>query len=306
MNIEPSVCILMSTFNGQKFIKEQIDSLLEQKGVELRIIIRDDGSNDDTISIISEYCSRYSNITLLKESNCGAEESFNRLCRYALLNENSNFYAFCDQDDVWDNDKLEIAIGKLKEYDPDRPNLYFSNLRVVDEDLVYLNNLYTPKEVNIARSKTLVQIFTFGCTCVFNRTALRYYCRPKVQLTFHDNWIYCICSYLGNVYYDIHGHIKYRQHRNNLSGNHSKGILLFTRIKRLLKGNLGHDYETMASQLLLFENEISTNDLSIIRKVSDYRKKIFSRVYLLFSKDYSTSNIIKNICISFRIITNSL
>lgn len=307
MNKKTTVCILMSTYNGQKYIREQLDSLLLQEGVDVRIIIRDDGSKDNTVVILSEYAARYSNIIILAERNCGAEESFNRLCRFALQNETTDYYAFCDQDDVWDVDKLDIAVGKLKEFDANKPNLYFSNLRMVDENLTFMNDLYERDEVFTNRSKTLVQVFTYGCTCVFNHTALEYYCRPERQFTFHDNWIYCICSYLGNVFYDSTGHIQYRQHGNNLSGSHSKGLsLIISRIKRPFRGELGHDFETMAKQLLLFENEIDSDDLPIIRHVSNYRNNFLSRFALFFSRTYSTGRVVKDLCIRYRIMSNTL
>jgi len=308
MESTSSVCILMSTYNGIKYIREQLDSLLAQEVVTMTIVIRDDGSSDATIDIISEYAISNKNIILLKGQNCGAEESFNILCQYALNNVPSDYYAFCDQDDVWDSDKLNVAVHKLNEFDDQKPNLYFSNLRIVDQNLNYIKDLYTKTQVFTERSKTLVQIFTYGCTCVFNHKALEYYCLPKHQSTFHDNWIYCVCSYFGNVYYDSIGHIMYRQHENNLSGsNGPDGIsLMIKRIKRLFKGHLGHDFEIMASQLLLMKENMEIEDYNIVKHVSNYRKNIFSRLYLFFSIKYTTGNFIKDLCIRFRILCNSL
>lgn len=307
MDKNATVCVLMSTYNGEKYLHDQIKSLLSQLDINLKIVIRDDGSDDNTLTILSEYESFYPNIKILREKNCGAEESFNLLCQYALNHEKADYYAFCDQDDVWDNNKLKIAISKLKKYDNSKPNLYFSNLKKVDGNLNFIENLYRENEVFTDKEKTLVQIFTFGCTCVFNRKALENYCRPKQQLTFHDNWIYCICSYLGNVYYDSEGHIKYRQHGNNLSGQHSNGFsLILFRIARPFKGNLGHDFEIMAKQLLEFENELESKDLKMIKRVAGYRDNLSSKIALLFSLRYSTGKIFKDLCIRYRILTNSL
>lgn len=307
MNELPTVCILMSTYNGHKYIKQQMESLHSQVGVNLKIVVRDDGSSDETLTILSDYAPKFKNITILKESNCGVEESFNRLCRYALENEDTEYYAFCDQDDVWDEDKILVAINRLKEFDNSKPNLYFSNLRKVDEELNFIDNLYETDEVFTDRSKTLVQIFTYGCTCVFNRTALEYYCRPMNQKTFHDNWLYCICSYMGNVFYDYVGHIQYRQHGNNLSGQHTNGFSrMISRLKRPFKGNLGHDFEVMANQLLLFQDKIRPQDLRLILMVSNYRKKFSSKLKLLFSQSYRTGRFIKDMCIRYRILSNSL
>ena len=303
----PTVTVLMSSYNGDKYISEQIESLLEQKGVEIRIVIRDDGSKDQTNNILSEYSSKCSEIILIKGDNCGAEESFNRLCKYAVEEESSDYYAFCDQDDVWDEDKLSVAINSLKGFDNTLPLLYFSNLKMVDENLNYIRDFYSKDEVFIDKSKTLVQIFTYGCTCVFNRKALEYYCQVEPQSTFHDNWIYCICSYLGKVIYDPCGRIQYRQHENNLSGHRVTGLtLLAYRIKRLFKGNLGHNFETMAKQMLKFANEFQTADLKTIQRVATYRSNMMSKLQLLFSASYTTGHLVKDLCIKYRILFNCL
>jgi len=297
----------MSTYNGQKYIRDQLDSLLAQEGVSLHIIVRDDGSKDETPQILAEYASKNQNILVLTGQNCGAEKSFNALCRYALQNDNAEYYAFCDQDDVWEIDKLDVATKKLENSDPQKPNLYFSNLKMVDDQLNYIRDFYAQNEVFTNREKTLVQIFTYGCTCVFNRKALIYYCGIDKQETFHDNWIYCICSYLGNVIYDPIGHILYRQHSSNLSGHRTTGAaLFFSRVKRLFKGRLGHNFEVMARQLLFFREELNPNDLKTINRVAYYRHNFIYRLSLLFSTSFRTGNFIKNLCIKYRIIINRL
>lgn len=302
------VAVLLSTYNGSKYLHEQLDSLVVQEGVEVILVARDDGSTkDNTIEILKSYKEKFTGFILLEEPNCGAEESFNRLCKYAYENVEADYYAFCDQDDVWDSDKLKCAVGKLNQYSKDKPNLYFSNLKMVDEKLNFIRDFYAPNEVFIDKDKTLVQIFTYGCTCVFNRKAIELYCAVE-NTTFHDNWVYCICSYLGNVIYDGVGHIQYRQHGSNLSGHREQGgiKLLKYRILRLSKGNLGHDFELMATQLLHLKEVITPDDLKLITLVSDYRHNFFSRMRLFFSRKYRTGNWFKDVCIRYRIISNSL
>lgn len=297
----------MSTYNGQKYIKEQLESLLVQIGINVRIIIRDDGSSDDTVKILKEYANAHSNIIIIEGENRGTIESFNLLCRYALQNESAEYYAFCDQDDVWDSDKLQVAICKLREFDNNKPSLYFSNLRMVDSKLNYIRDLFSPGDVLTERSKTLVQTSNYGCTCVFNRAALTCYCKPLQQISLHDRWLYCVCSYLGNVYYDQKGHIQYRQHENNASGAHLKGFtLLLLRIRRLLKGNYGHEFENVALQLLLFQKELTMADLKRIKQVANYRNEVMSKITLFFSSSYKTGNLMKDVCIRYRILFNSL
>lgn len=303
-----SISVLMSTYNGDKYIREQLDSLLSQKDVLLNIIIRDDGSNDSTPDIIENYAKNHSNIKAILDTNCGAEKSFNLLCNYALRYTESDYYAFCDQDDVWDNDKLIVAIEYLEKFTSQKPNLYFSNLSMVDENLTFIRNLFSSNEVFTNKEKTLVQIFTYGCTCVFNHKALALYCLIDNNKGFHDNWIYVLCSYLGNVIYDPHSHIKYRQHNKNLSGHHKRGFSLFIqRIKRALAGNWGHNFEPMACQLLsAYSDMLEPSDAKIIRHVSQYRRNLSSKIVLLFSSTYATGHFFKDLCIKFRIMTNHL
>lgn len=299
------VTILLSTYNGEKYIHEQLDSIFSQQEVDVHIVVRDDGSSDATRSILSRYEDR-DNITILYETNCGAEKSFDKLCYYALANTYSDYYAFCDQDDVWDNIKLIRAIDILDKFSSKDPNLYFSNLKRVDEALNPIGLFYQTDEVFTNKEKALLQVFTYGCTCVFNRVALNYYCGIENSI-YHDNWIYILCAYLGNVYYDNNAYINYRQHCNNLSGQKTSGFSLFAyRIKRLFKGNLGHNFEQMAQQLLQYKKEIVPDDLKLIEHVANYRKSFKSKCYLLFSPKYQTGNRFKDLCIKFRILINHL
>lgn len=302
------IAILMSTYNGDKYIQEQIDSILNQKEVDLEIIIRDDGSSDRTTSLIKKYISVHRNIKLIEGYNVGCEESFNQLCLYALENSNAEYFAFCDQDDVWMPNKIYVALKMLENYDDALPNLYFSNLSMVTENLMPISDIFRDKDLYGYNQKALIQIFTYGCTCVFNKVALKYYCKPKKNRCFHDHWIFVICSLLGNAVYDRNSYILYRQHTDNLSGKKKKGIgLFFQRIRKFCKGLKGNLYENLALQMLEeFDNKLSVEDKKIIFLLTTYRKNYKVKLKLLFSKKYRTSDRFKNICIIGRIMFNHL
>lgn len=301
------VAVLLSTYNGSKYLHEQLDSLVAQEGVEVILVARDDGSTkDNTIEILKSYKEKFSSFILLEEPNCGAEESFNRLCKYAYENVEADYYAFCDQDDVWDSDKLKCAVGKLNLYSKDKPNLYFSNLKMVDVKLNFIRNLYEDGEVDISRQKTLVQIYTYGCTCVFNKAALEIYCKVDNK-TYHDNWVYVICSYLGSVVYDSVGHISYRQHGSNLSGSKEGGLSnLIKRIKSALSGKFKKEFEIMAQQLLALDLELNDDDRHQVDMVANYSINMKYKMSLLFSCTYRTGKLLKDIGIKYRILTNKL
>lgn len=296
----------MSTYNGEKYLREQIESLVSQKYVNIRIIIRDDGSKDSTISILDEYCNKYSFITVMEEPNCGVSKSFDKLCRYACSVAKTDFYAFCDQDDVWEDDKLLAATRRLVEFPEDEPNLYFSNLKMVDENLNYIQDQYQPGEVKIGSPMALVQVFAYGCTCVFNRKGLEEFCAIPENNMCHDHWIFEICTYLGNVYYDEYSHINYRRHGSNVSVVKSKGFyLLVQRLHKLITG-VNNNFEISAKQLLFFENLLKRQDYDYIYKIAHYRDVFRYKMELLFSKYYKTGNIAKDLTIIFRLLVNKL
>lgn len=303
-----TVTILMSTYNGEKYLSAQLDSILNQQNVDIKIIVRDDGSSDKTKLILDSYSKTYPNITVINGINLGVEKSFHTLCSYADGLVKTDYYAFCDQDDIWDKNKLIEAINFLRTYPMDKPNLYFSNLYMVDANLNPMHNLFDDNEVFILKKKAFVRFFAYGCTCVFNRKALNMYNVVTNNNSLHDIWIYVICLFMGNVVYDSRSFIKYRQHQNNFSGKKVKGGKLFIqRIRRLLRGNLGNMYEITAQQLIeSYSNYISAEDRPIIQRIANYRNCFRSKLSLIFDKDFTSNNIQKDLCIKFRILFNHL
>jgi len=303
------VAVLLSTYNGEQYLRDQLDSVLSQEEVDIKLIVRDDGSTDGTLSILREYADADNRIIILHEENCGAEMSFHRLCKYADEHVKADYYAFCDQDDVWKPVKLGVAIKQLSSLNEDVPNLYFSNLKMVDRDLNEMRNLFADDEVVISKRMALIQIYTYGCTCVFNRPALEAYCRADFSRELaHDNWIYVLSMFLGNVVYDRESYILYRQHGTNLSGQKTSGVkLAYNRVKRATKGNWGHDFELYSSMLLrCFSNRLQQEDIRYINRIANYRKSFFNKLSLLCSPSYRTGHISKDFAIMIRILSNRL
>ena len=126
------VCVLMSTYNGEKYLKEQLDSILNQNSIIVDILIRDDGSTDKTLNILDEYNKKYNNIRYYTGENLKSAKSFLDLLFTA---GEYDYYSFSDQDDVWDRDKLLVAVSKLKE----GYNLYGCKKKIVNSNLEPLN-----------------------------------------------------------------------------------------------------------------------------------------------------------------------
>lgn len=301
-----TVHVLMSSYNGEKYIREQLDSLLAQKNVEVYVTIRDDGSKDQTRAIIEEYIRQYRNVSLWEASNIGAEKSFSELCSYVLQNgEVADYYAFCDQDDVWFDNKLDQAVKKLDLFDKKLPNLYFSNLKCVDEKLTPLGMFFNRGEVNISKEYSFLQSYCYGCTCVFNRKALEYYCLKKGDFL-HDYWIEIVCMYLGNVVYDNESYILYRQHSNNLSGGKRNRLqIIKTRVNKLFNNRFRNDFQKMAIEMLsLFEHLLSKDDIEILTCFANYSHSFKAKAKLLLYKRYQAKDLLKNMSIKYRILIN--
>lgn len=241
----PKVAILMSTFNGSKYIIEQIDSIINQDYEFWELYIRDDGSNDNTIQIILEYEKKYPNIHLVLDSisHRGVRDSFMFLLSYV----DSEYYMFCDQDDVWLPSKISTCLNKIINIKSiqSKPILVCCDLEVVDEKLnmIYPSLWEKYNLTNLVKfaSKSLIVAPMFqGCTMLFNNAAKEVTLNiHPFSTTIHDNHLtMCTVSVGGDIIPIYQPLIKYRQHSSNvegaLIGSHIKLKKLF-RIKNVIK-----------------------------------------------------------------------
>ena len=181
----------MSSYNGERYIEEQIESLLSQKNCSIQIFVRDDGSKDLTTKILDEY-KKNGTLEWFSGTNLRPARSFWNLIMSA---PDSDFYALCDQDDYWQPDKLSAAVDMLKDYDK-IPTLYFSQTTLVDSNLSPIKTPVIHPKCTIGEA--LIAHYATGCTFVFNKKLmekLRSY-TPE-YLSMHDNWIYRVCLTVG-------------------------------------------------------------------------------------------------------------
>lgn len=299
------ILILLSTYNGAKYLQEQIDSLLHQEGVLVDIIIRDDGSSDDTVTIVKRNLQRPS-INLIEGENIGCALSFLELMKKAReVQPNYDYFAFCDQDDYWMPSKMLAAVNALATLDGTKPCLYFSNLYVVDSNLSNARLLFDNDKVNLGKKHSLVESFCTGCTMVFNSLALEMYLSTPIRhLRIHDKRLFHMCLFLGEIIYDKNAYIKYRQHGNNVIGaNAFWGQRVKNKLKSIKSLSKQHVREEEAKELLYsFGNLLSDEDKETINTVALYREKFPYRLKLLFDKDYKIRNIEDNMWSKIRII----
>lgn len=258
---DKKVAVLLSTYNGEKYVGAQIHSILTQSYKNLVLVVRDDGSSDKTVKIVKEYMENYSNIKLVEGKNLGFIKSFFELLKL----EKADYYAFADQDDVWLPDKIALAVESLNKLDDSKPNMAFSNSDYYDVDMKLIKEGEKGKTFSFTNS--LYECVTQGMTMVINQktkdTVLDY--MPE-RVFFHDWWVYMICSGMGNVAYDDVTTVKYRRDGKNATAEGESFIkLLIWRIKNLFGKDGLLDIRIQQSEYKkLFYDKLSDENKAIL------------------------------------------
>lgn len=280
------VQVLLSTYNGEKYLQEQIESILKQEDVEISLLIRDDGSCDKTIEIIENLKRKNSNISYYPGDNLGPARSF-----MDLINKSGNFdyYAFSDQDDVWKPKKLISAINKLKQ--SNKPSLYMSSLEIVDENL----NFIETKQVdgNFCFEGEMIKNFATGCTQVFNKTLMKIIkSYTPNYIIMHDSWITRVCYAIGgNVIIDNNSNILYRQHQGNVLGYQDEGFQKLKRQFKIAFLNKVRMRVNIAKELKNgYENLLSSNAREVIDNLISYPYDKKAKKWLLENKNFRTKD----------------
>lgn len=288
----PTVAIMMSTYNGEKFIREQLDSILIQKKVSVYIYIRDDGSTDGTVGIINDYSESYSNIKLIQDNkNLGPGLSFMTVLEGVVsLEKGYEYYAFADQDDIWLEEKLIKAIEQIKMYN--KPVLYCSNQWIYRDGNIEGKRYKVPPELTLKGNLTR-NLFS-GCTYVFNHCLAKLIVNcgmPDKNILIcrcHDSWVTSIALLVGKVVYDHDSFIKYRIHNDNVIG--VKKRTLFMRIKQLVERQTSDSIRNISmkhAKVLrdLFAGFYSDNEKAVLDEFADYKESLSKRLTLMFDKD---------------------
>lgn len=297
-----TVQVLLSTYNGEAYLKEQLDSILNQKNVAVKLFVRDDGSSDGTVDILRAYAALHENIQYLCGENCGVVASFFRL--FELSDPEADFYALSDQDDVWDEDKLSIACQKLEQMRKSKspkkkkndsqirafatPLLYCCDAWNTDDTLNLLpESMQTAgKELIPDFRNALIENIARGASIVFNQALMSYIRISMPQdIYMHDWWLYLVASCFGEVCYDSAAHYKYRQHAGNTLGAAApSGCSKFFRRLKQSRTNSGHvSRQAKAFERIYNVPEEKKQFLHILTKYQDvkaYRKMGKSGKYL--------------------------
>jgi len=241
--MKDSISVLLAAYNGSKYIEAQISSILSSElDVSLSIAVGLDPSTDGTRRVLENMDE--GRITIIDNviPSGGARNNFARLVEHAL-SLSDRYYAFSDQDDVWDSDKLSICVDLLKrceaECGVDCPVLIYSDSRVVDEDLYFIKPSFMAAEGLDSSSaynfnRLIVQNVGQGCTFLFNRALLSLAAPIPSFARMHDHWFMLVASALGKIIYVDKPMLSYRQHSNNVVG--ASGYSFVKAVMRAIKG----------------------------------------------------------------------
>lgn len=275
------VIVLMSTYNGEKFIREQIESVLSQKNVEVELLVRDDGSTDQTVHILREYA-RKGKLVYYDGDNLQPARSFMNLVRRA---SEAPFYAFCDQDDYWQSDKLCVAVNALKKEEQARPLLYYGKTLLVDADRKPLPQQSRERGPFVRWEQAMICSNAAGCTMVFNAVLrdmiVRY--EPTYQIM-HDGWLHKVCLAIsGKVIYDEVPYIEYRQHGANVVGGTTTFYKRWrNRLNRFVESSC-HRSRGIAEVLNGYRYFMPKENVDLAMKIVHYKDDLCSHLKLITS-----------------------
>lgn len=214
-----TINILLSTYNGERFLREQVESIQAQTVRDWHLLIRDDGSSDQTRQIIEELVASDERIRFINPddtTNLGVIKSFFTLVKH----EPADYYFFSDQDDVWLPNKLEVTLKQAQQENPAQPLLIYTDLKVVNQDLVVQHESMIATQSHHANTE-LVQELTentvTGGTMMINR-ALAALWQTADGLLMHDWYLALVASALGKLVYLDQPTQLYRQHDSNVLG----------------------------------------------------------------------------------------
>lgn len=217
--------ILMATYNGRRYVAQQVESILNQTYTDFRLIISDDGSTDSTVKILQEYEKKDQRVEIYcHQENQGAVANF----EFLIGKVRSELFMFADQDDVWEPDKIEKTLYKMKK---DNLDLVYTDLEVVDSRLNQIAPSYWALkglDYRIKRynsfSSLYLNNFITGCTMLVKSKWINEFMPlPKnSKYILHDYWISLVISQTGKIGYLDETTVKYRQHKNNSVGSKTR------------------------------------------------------------------------------------
>ena len=297
--------ILLSTYNGILYLEDFLTSLEKQTYQNWNLIVRDDGSSDDTLAILHKFSNNINKVSNLKDrQNLGAKKSFSLLLDVALQSLKQNEYImFADQDDVWHTDKIQKIYQKMQELEKihgkDVPLLIHSDLTVVDQNLeIVAHSLWKYQNINPNKQKFsdfVINNNITGCTMMINQALAEKVKTIPDKAIMHDWWIAMVASAFGKIAYINEPLILYRQHGQNDTGAKKYGPYYF--IKTFLTVPTFEKYiEQSKAFLALYGHELDTYRRLMLEEFSNFnRLSKFQKIRLLFKYKIWKNGFMRNL-----------
>lgn len=290
-----TLAILLCTYNGGKYIDEQLDSINNQDFIgQIDIWVSDDGSNDDTLERLSLHQKRWTKgrFTIRSGPKQGFAANFLSLCCDDSIQ--ADYFAFCDQDDIWESNKLSRAVLMLRDETDDNPALYCSRTRLISVEGRELDRFSPLFKRRPDFRNALVQNLAGGNTMVFNKKVKSLLCKAgMMDVISHDWWTYMLVTGVeGVVIYDKAATTRYRQHQNNQIGANNDWGARLSRIRLLLNGRF-RDWNHLnlkaldqVRYLLTQENQYRLDLFINLRHMKTFRRVLIARKVGLYRQTY--------------------
>ena len=280
MEAKPKVLILLSTYNGEKYLRELLDSLFNQKDVDVTVFASDDISTDKTTEILDEYKKNHKLNYRVNKENKNFTYNFLDLI-YKDTEGDYDYFALSDQDDKWLDNKVISAINLLKETNR---HVYFSNLTVVDENLQNPHPMNKFKVKNDKPTSYILENICTGCTTVFDKEFLKQLKKHYPDnIYLHDYWLMLVAAFTSNFVYDQNSYILYRQHGGNQIGSGNESLVEY---HRKFKTSKSHRHNLIVELLKGYESEIKPEDKKDLENFLKYREKFSIKMGMFFSRRF--------------------
>lgn len=291
---EPTVCILLATYNGCAYIRQMIDSVLAQDYPCIQLVLSDDGSSDGTQFILEEYVEKYPEKVMFYKSGQrfgNAGKHFMHLLKQFC---DSPYIMFCDQDDVWHKDKIRKTLLKMQQVERGEaiPAMVHTDLRVVDSELQEINSSFWRHSnldgSRLALNQLLVQNVVTGCTMMINRPLAELACRETPdEMIMHDWWLALLAAACGKADFIAERTIDYRQHGNNSVGAkdvRSKEYLWYRLRSKSMRNALKDNAKQAEALLQHYKEVLKSEQIEVIQAFIKAQKASFFRRNHLYIK----------------------
>lgn len=300
--------VIMSTYNGEMYVEEQINSIINQKDVDIFLTIRDDGSTDKTLSILKMIQINYPlKIKIIEGENIGWRKSF--FCLLQSVDNEFEYVAFSDQDDVWKENKLIRAIDTIKS---DRDVLLYSSALEITDSELNIIGIKSQNDIVQSIESFFIRTRIAGCTMVLKKELVDYIKTVPIDFTVnnqtmpdHDSLVCMSCMILNKkIYIDTNSYILHRRLEHSVTGG-GKGF--FDRIKiekrRIFNRKYSYSY---TSKILLESNflHISNRNRVFLEQIQNCRQSFINRIKLIFNKNFTSGSKLLDIPIYIKILLN--